>query len=134
MAKCVTLQRTNTKICSGSLNKLITIFTRDITPGINPYGVAPDTHYDENFTALTQAWALIVPKNGDVIFNDISIDTKATHDIYIRYIVGITQENWLTFDGFRYDILDVTNVDQNNRYLLLECNISGLATLEASKA
>lgn len=132
MGKCVTLQRQITKICAGSLNKLIDIYERNIQSPLNPLFNQPD--YDEQFTLLQQAWSMVVPKNGKIIFNQVSIDDTATHNFYIRFIAGITQENWIFYEGNRYDILNVTNVDENNRYLNLEAVIRGSENLNASKA
>jgi len=133
MALCIPIQRKITKICVGSLNRLASIFTRDIDAPIDPMDTLVD--YRENFTLVTKVYSMIETISGQVIFDDISIENTPTHNIYIRYISGITQENWITdSDNTRYNILNVIDLDHNKRFMQLSCVVRGDASFAATEA
>lgn len=132
MAKCVSLQRTDTRICAGSLNKKIQIYERSYTAPTNPSGALVD--YDEAFVLVASPWAMLQDINGDVIFNGISTDKVATTKFYIRFISSITSENWITFNNNRYDILKVHNLDENFKFMALDASIRGDDAKDASKS
>jgi SPP1 family predicted phage head-tail adaptor len=130
VAKCITVQRKDTHICVGSLNKKISIFERTLTASSDPDVL----DYEEVFTEVSTPWAMLETIKGEVIFDNVSIDRIATHNFYIRYDASITQENWIVFNNNHYDILNVENLDENFRFLRLESVIRGDVAKDATKA
>ena len=132
MAKCIKLTRTKTEVCIGNMNKRISIFTRAITTPIDPTGF--DVDYTENFTLLDQVWAMIQTPDGQTIFDGIGTEKIVSDIFYIRYIDGLTAENWITYNDNRYDIQMVENIEQNNLFQKLSCIVRGADDLAASEA
>lgn len=115
MGKCVKLQRTITKVCTGSLNKRIKIYTRALTPPVNPYEDAVD--YTEEFTLVASLWAMLKVNRGVTYFDGVNTASVTTSDFYIRYRTDITAENWIIYNNNRYDIIEVSDYDE--MYLML---------------
>lgn len=132
MAKCVKLQRTKTQVCTGNLDKLIEIYQRDIEPPLNSFIADPD--YTETFTLLYTVWSMIQTPKGKVIFDDIGTEKRITNVFYTRYLPDITSQNWIVYNGQRYDIERVKNLEENNLYLEIATIIRGDDTKAASEA
>lgn len=132
MAKCVKLQRTKTQVCTGNLDKLIEIYQRDIEPPLNSFIADPD--YTETFTLLYTVWSMIQTPKGKVIFDDIGTEKRITNVFYTRYLPDITSQNWIVYNGKRYDIERVKNLEENNLYLEIATIIRGDDTKAASEA
>jgi hypothetical protein len=44
----------------------------------------------------------------------------ATHELMTWYVPGVTNDMWVTdINGKRYNIVDVTNIDEKNRQLYM---------------
>ena len=132
MAKCVKLQRTKTQVCTGNLDKLIEIYQRDIEPPLNSFIADPD--YTETFTLLYTVWSMIQTPKGKVIFDDVGTEKRITNVFYTRYLPDITSQNWIVYNGRRYDIERVKNLEENNLYLEIATIIRGDDTKAASEA
>jgi len=132
MAKCVKLQRTKTQVCTGNLDKLIEIYQRDIEPPLNSFIADPD--YTETFTLLYTVWSMIQTPKGKVIFDDVGTEKRITNVFYTRYLPDITSQNWIVYNGQRYDIERVKNLEENNLYLEIATIIRGDDTKAASEA
>ena len=66
-------------------------------------------------------------------YDDVSLLKEYKREV-VRYIDGITAKNWITYNGNRFDIQTVENVDGNNLFLQLNCIIRGDELLAASRA
>lgn len=132
MAICKKLQRTKTQVCTGNLNKLIEIYQRDITAPANSLSINPD--YTEEFTLLWNVWAMLQTPKGKVIFDEVGTETRITDVFYTRFLPNITAQNWIEFEDQRYDIVRVTNLEENNLYIKMETIIRGDVTKAASEA
>ena len=132
MAKCIKLRRTKTQVCTGSLNKLIEIYERDIEAPLNSLSVDPD--YTELFTLIHTVWAMIETPKGKVLFDDVGTEKIITHVFHIRYLNNITSQNWIIYDNERYDIQNVIDLESNKLYLRLECVLRGTVAKEATEA
>lgn len=132
MAKCVSLQRKVTKICAGSLNRKVGIYATDITSPLDP--MMSEVDYGEKFTLIASPWAMVEDINGEVLFDGVSTDDVPTTRFYIRYLAGITAENWVKLDGINYNITKVDNLDHNKRFMSLETNIRGDELKDATRA
>lgn len=131
MAICKKIRRTNEVICSGSLNRLITIQVRDLKA---PIGDSVD--YGEEFTTLKNVWAMIETVANETFFDNTNTERIITHNFYIRYIsdVEITSENWIKYNSQYYDIVDVKNIDYNDRFMQLRANKRGQDSLPVNWA
>ena len=110
------------------MRDLIVLQDRAITPVIG----SPD--FDETFTENSTVYALIETKKGDTAFDGIDTEVDVTHWFYIRFISGITSGTWINYQGDRYDILDVEDLDTRNEFMLLRATDRGTDTKRASQA
>lgn len=132
MATCVKLKRTKTQVCIGSLNRKIDIFTRAITTPLIPTSTSVD--YGESFTLLASVWAMIDTPKGQTVFDTVGTEKVISDIFFIRFIDGLTSENWITYNSNRYDIVTVQDYQQNGLFQRLSCILRGADTKEASKA
>jgi len=126
MAVCKKIRRTSKRICIGALNRKIVLNTRIIIPPVNG-----SVDFTESFTEPKTVWANIVTKVGAEIFDDTNTVKNISHEVYIRYTAGITPEKWLKLSSINsdnndyLDILKVENINEENRFYRLSCNIRG---------
>lgn len=107
--------------------KTITLQNRDISAPI--FGSAD---FDELFSGDQDVQAIVNTERGKTIFDGVATDRPITHKFCIEYLSGVTAETWVSFNGRRFDIVDVENCCEENRVLILRCTERG--TGEASKA
>jgi len=127
MAQCKKIYRQIKRVCIGSLNELIKIKVRSITPP-----VGGSVFYGEDFQNIMDVWAMIETKNGLVTFDSTNTAQNVTHQFYIRYISDVTFENWLEYKGKYYNILTVNNLNEENRFYMLQCNERGSKDIEVN--
>jgi len=126
MATCKKIRRVDKRVCIGSLNKRIFLNVRTIT---TPISGAVD--FGEAFTEEKEVWANVVTKTGTVFFDETNTAQTISHDIYIRYLPNITAETWVRFPSpdslsdVRLDIIQVENLNEENKFYRLRCNIRG---------
>ena len=129
MPKCVNANRRKKQICTGDLDTLITIEGRSITPPAS--GVdATETFTTENL----DIWAMLETGRGTVFFDDTNIEKTITHEFSVVFISGLTAENWVLFEGRRFDILMIEDFDERHEYQLLRCNERGTTSNETNEA
>ena len=132
MATCKKLTRVKTQVCIGSLNRKIDIFQRTLTAPLDPANDLVD--YTESFTLLANVWAMIKTPKGQTIFDDIGTEKVVSDIFYIRFISGLTSENWIIYNSIRYDIQTIENVEQNSLFQKINCMVRGLESKDASEA
>lgn len=120
MPRCVPIRRKKRNVCIGDMRDRVIIQTRAITvPGAN------SVDFTETFSADQTVWALVETKVGTQVFDGTNIVGIATHNIYIRFISGVTFQKWLRFKNVIYDILDVQNLEERDEFYLLRCSLRG---------
>lgn len=119
MPQCIPVKKKFRKVCLGDLRDRIVIQDRNIKAPQN--GV----DYSEQFDRGRKRRAMINTVRGSVFFDDLGQQTVITHDIYFRYDKSLTTQNWILFDGKRFKILELTNLDERRRWLLAECTDKG---------
>ena len=120
MPECVQIRRKRRNVCIGDMRDRVIIQTRAIT--------VPDANsvdFTEVFSADQTVWALVETKTGTQVFDGTNIVGIATHNIYIRFITGVTFQKWLRFKNVIYDILDVQNLEERDEFYLLRCSLRG---------
>lgn len=129
MTICVKLQSQQIQICTGDLNRKITVNVRSLT---SPTGTGVD--FNENMTVLKTVWAMIKTVGGAQVFDGTNITKTVTHNFYIRYMANVTFENWILYNNQYYDLLGVQNINEQNQYMLLQANLRGTSTLPVNYA
>jgi SPP1 family predicted phage head-tail adaptor len=111
------------KVCTGDLNKQITLQNRNITAPI-----WNSTDFGETFSGDSTVWANIQTVTGKTFFDSVNQrDTTITHEIYIRYDSTVTSETWILYDSRRLDIVAVENLEERNEWLKLTCVDKGIS-------
>lgn len=135
MATCEKIVRTNKRVCIGSMNRQIDLLTRSITTPIGG-----NVNFDEDLVLLKRVWAMIQTTRGAVIFDDSNIERQITHKIYIRYVEDLTAETWVRLPSITggknvlLDIVRIENLEEGNRFMLLNCALRGDDTKKANLA
>ena len=130
MAVCNNIPRKNTRYCVGDFRKQIEIKVRDITV---PVGSSVD--HGELFTDFLTVRAIVETLSGVEIFDGTNTMVGvATHQFIINFRPGVTFENMVVFKGKNYRILDVTNIDEEDRFLKIRATERGVNTLPVNTA
>lgn len=129
MGRCTFVRPKKRKLCIGDLDTLIEIQSREL---VVPFFESTD--FDLNFTPNFQAWAAIETVNGQVFFDGTNEERRITHNIYIQYNSTVTAESWILLNGRRLDILEVNNLDEQDKWLLLICTDRGTDQNESTKS
>ena len=119
--KCERINIKNRKVCYGDLNRKIVIETRSIKPPSDD----DDFDYGQEFTESQTVWATVQTTSGKDIFDGANMIGTATHLFFIKYISGLTSESMITWQNEKYRILRLENLDENNEFVKLYCNIRG---------
>lgn len=120
MVQCKRIPGVRRQICVGDLDRQIIVQTRAIG---SPSGSSVD--YSEGFTDLITVWAMIRTTRGSQLFDGVEISNPFTHLFYIRFISGVTFENWVEFADEKYDIVDTEILDERNEFTVLRCTKRG---------
>jgi len=120
MPVCVKIKGRKRQICAGDLDRRITLTGRTIqTTEIG----TPD--FGEDFPDAIQRWAMILTEKGDEVFAFNNVDRVFSHSFYLRYDPVITASYYVEFDGNRYDILNVEDLDERHEFIRLKCALLG---------
>lgn len=127
MAKCSKIQKKKRQVCIGDMKDEITIQARNIK---SPPSDGVD--FVEEFTGDDVVWAAVNTKSGVVFFDGTNQEVLKTHEIYIRYLQGVTAEAWVLFKGSRYDVLQVDNLEERDEFMRLDCTNRGTTANKAN--
>jgi head-tail adaptor len=129
--KCKYVQFTKSKLCLGDLKHKITLFKKAIvTPTYQSVNLVD---YSFDYEEMGSVWAAIVTIKGDAIADSVAKEDLPTHKFYIKYIGDLSTENWILFKDYRYEILRIINVNEDDVYLEIHALKTGLETQQASK-
>ncbi len=130
MSECKNIRKKHRKICAGDLVDFGTISSRDIKAP-----TSGDVDFSEEFIVKEQdAFMLIETKRGESLFDEVGVEQDVTHHVYVRYMVGLTFQDWIDVEDQRYDIIDVEDLDNRHEFQLCRCTNRGLNTKEATHA
>lgn len=73
------------------------------------------------WTTVANLWADIRPSGGDETYRQGKVQEKVTHKIYIRYRDTINTSYRINYDSRNFNIKNILNVDERDRYLELTC-------------
>lgn len=136
MTKCVKIGRTSKRVCIGALNRKIILYDREITA---PLGESVD--FGELFSNGREEWALVNTVTGKTTFDSTNTERIVSHEIYIRYFSDITSEKWVLLPAViaaepdvLLRIVNVENLNEENRFYLLRCTLRGDETKQVNWA
>lgn len=130
MAGCNKIHSSSRSVCIGNMDRLIALQSRTLTA---PTG--GDSDYEETMVTIASVYALVETPGSDTQFGTISIPGSTnffSHVFYIRYRTDVTNETFVLMNGVYYDILHITNLEETDRFLKLDCVRSGPSTAPAS--
>ena len=65
--------------------------------------------------------AAIMPQNGREYYQAKQVHADMTHLVRIRYLAGVTPEMRVRFGTRNLNIIDVVNIEERGRQMLLTC-------------
>lgn len=86
---------------------------------------------EQAFTVKHDVLAIVKTPKGKSTFDDVGLDSTATHQFCISWLDGITSEDWIVLKGQRYDILTDMNCCEKDKVITMFCRLRGEG--EASK-
>lgn len=124
---CSPISRKPDVVCIGDMKYPITINTRSLTTA-----PADGVDYAETFTSPKLAYAMIETVAGETIFDSTNTEKVITHNFYIRYIPDLSFEGWVLFRGRYYDIVNVEDLNEEERFTLIRANVRGPSSLDVN--
>lgn len=134
MTKCIDVRIPKKKICAGDMRNRIEIMLRTQTsPGIGK-GLGPV----ETFTPYTAGFFGIRSANGSNPISGVNINEEATHIFISRYTTKLalldTTKHFPKFRNKYYRILEISNLNEDNLTIFLQCKLLGITDKKASEA
>lgn len=130
MATCQKRKKKNDgRICLSAFNKTVIIQLREIqTPGQN------SVDYSINLSEQLTVRAMVETVRGVTIFDNTNTERDISHKITLKFRTNsvITAQNYAKIGSVLLDIVDVENVNEDNRYLVLRCALRGPNTQAAN--
>ena len=108
------------EITIGKLNRKITI-ERSIKTKNSGGG------YDYTWSTLHTVYAMLKPKNGSERTHAGQLEATNKHDIVFRYISDLLPDDRVNYNGEKYQIRSIINVEEANKWTQLVCE-SGVVT------
>jgi len=120
MPVCKTKRVPVIEICAGDLRHTIQVQTKSLD---SPDGTNVD--FDVSLTKTINVRAMIETVPNESIFDGTNVEQSVTHKFYTRFIPGITFQNWVKFRDQFYAIVAAENLQEENKFMLLRCNVRG---------
>jgi SPP1 family predicted phage head-tail adaptor len=98
----------------GPLRHRVAIQARTVTQ--DGYGATVAT-----WATAATVWASVEPLSGREAWQAQSVRPDVTHTVTIRAYDGLTPKHRLLFDGRTLEIESVVNLEERNRYMVLQC-------------
>lgn len=122
------------KICISELNKKAVIVLRELRPPKQG-----QTESSVRFTNLYTAGFKITTVQGSRRFNGVNINKNTTHVFICRFSprienLGGAGEHFIHYKSKYYRIGPITNIDEQNKYILFQCSERGFDSEEATNA
>jgi len=103
------------QVCAGDLDKLISLQRRDIV------AVEDGVNYTMSFELIEDLWASCETRKGITVFDSTNTEIIIDATFYIPFIENVTAESWILFEGIRYDIMRVEDLELRHEWLALYC-------------
>lgn len=115
--------------CLGDMIHRIEIYDRTIRVPIDDTG-----NYGLDFKKKIIVWCSIESVVGIVVFDSVNMDKTISHKMVIRHLPFLTQEHWIWYKSKYYDIIKIENLNEENRFQMLYCNVRGSDSKAANQA
>ncbi|UDY80764.1 head closure protein [Geobacillus phage GR1] len=76
--------------------------------------------YEDAFIPIKKVWANIRPVYGREKWQAQQAQAEISHKVIIRYTDAINRSHILSFNGKKYDIQYIINIDESNRFLEIQ--------------
>ncbi len=126
---CTNTKPKKLKICRSAFNKTVVIQNRAIeTP------VQNSVDYSIKLTDVLTVRAMIKTVRGVTLFDGVNTDRVVSHIITIDYKSNsvISVENYARIGQTELVIIDVENINEDNKYLRLRCALKGSNALASN--
>lgn len=127
MAKCRDITFNKKKLCIGSLDRKVGIYNRKASGKSNASAA-----HSEAYTLFKSVFAGIETKSQGTFqtLDGVSLeaDLIITHTFAIRYLAGVSSEQFIQYKGYNYKILKAENIDEADEWWRLKANQRGLIT------
>lgn len=130
MARSFSKTNTRTKVCPSALDNVMTLQNRAIVAPLD-FGQGEST---EEFNDIAVVDCKVVTRTGVTVFDSTNVEQIVTHQFFCRFISGVTAETWIIFEGIRYNILYVDDMDEQHEWLRLDCSVRGSSGLQVNDA
>jgi len=126
---CRSIKPNTNKVCIQDLNKRIEIQTSYIAANNSPGGLST-----ANFVTVLTVWAMIKTSANVQFIDGVNIENGLNTDFFIRYSSAINFEKqlWIEFDGNRFKITNIENIDKQNKFIRLRSIEKGAKTILAN--
>lgn len=114
---CGNIKRKADKICVGDLKRLIKIINRKIEPA--------DISHTMDFDSFNSVRARVDTRRGIDFFNGVNTENAPTHYFYVRYNVDVEMNYTIEFRDNYYLVVDVENLNEENRFLKISAVKNG---------
>lgn len=127
MPNRIRLRKKKQQVCIGDLRDEIIIQDRDVQPPIS------GSDFTELFSNNQVRAAMVNTVKGKTFFDGVSKEeVNITHEITFRFDPLVVTENWIILKTDRLRILELTNLDERDDWLMATCTDRGLSTLVAA--
>lgn len=117
------------QVCIGQMRHKIKIHTREIT------APTTDSDFTETIEQYKEVWSGIKTlEKGIELFDGVNLVGTITHIFYIRYFAGITTEYYIEYDSKYYRILEVDNMNEDNKFIALKSTLRGDTSYKANES
>lgn len=76
--------------------------------------------YEDALVPVKKVWANINPVSGREYWQAQQAQAQISHKVTIRYLQDLNRSHVLSFNGKKYDIQYVINVNEENRFLEIQ--------------
>lgn len=142
MASCNKIRVKNRSVCASDINEPVLILQRTLRApkfGERDYDESGIKFGDKDVVLRT--WAGVETNRGYRSFDGVGLNSNTsdlvyTHKFFLRYdpVCEITSENWIEFNCNLYQIVDVINIDEKNRFLEIKTVKKGESNIMANLA
>ncbi len=80
---------------------------------------------DQGFTNPVDVWAKVEPVGSAIYHGTAQTDNAISHRFYIRFINGITVDKVIEYEGIRYRIKRMSDLQFRKQFLIIEAEELG---------
>lgn len=113
-------------ICASDLKNKVKLITRKIETA--------NVSFTENFTDFKSIYARIDTISGYQPFNGVNIEDAPSHIFYIRYLSDIEINYTFEYKSNYFHIIDIENLNEENRFMKITVKKAGNKSNEANWA